>query len=48
METAMDVSAVTTYLSSDVTTAVAAVGGGLILLAVTAVGFKWIKGLIFS
>ena len=44
----IDVAAVTGYLSGDVTTAIVAVGGALILLAVTAVGFKWIKGMIFG
>lgn len=44
----MNVTAVTTYLSGAVTTGIVSVGGALILLAVTAVGFKWIKGMIFG
>lgn len=44
----MDVTAVTTYLSGAVTTGISAVGAAIILLAVTAVGFKWIKGMIFG
>lgn len=44
----MDVTAITGYLTTAVTPAIVAVGGGLLLLAVTAVGFKWIKGMIFG
>lgn len=44
----MDVTAVTGYLGTEVTAAIVAVGGAIILLAVTAVAFKWIKGMLFG
>lgn len=44
----MDVTAITGYLTTSITPAIVAVGGGLILLAVTALGFKWIKGMFFG
>lgn len=44
----LDVSAATSFLSGDVTTAIAAVGGALILLAALALGFKWIKAMFFG
>lgn len=43
----IDVSGVTSSLG-EVETALAAVGGTLIGLAAVAVGFKWIKGMIFG
>lgn len=45
---ALDVTAATTYLSGDVTTALTAVGGAIILLAALAMGFKWIKAMFFG
>lgn len=44
----IDVTAATTYLSDDVTTALTAVGGAVILLAALAMGFKWIKAMFFG
>jgi len=44
----LDVTAATTYLSGDVTTALTAVGGAIILLAALAMGFKWIKAMFFG
>lgn len=44
----LDVSGVESYISGDVTTGLATVGGVIIIAAVTAMGFKWIKGMIFS
>lgn len=46
--TTLDVSGVTDYLGGTALTAVGGVGGAIILLAVAAMGFKWIKGMIFS
>lgn len=43
----LDVSDATTYLSGDVTTALTAVGGAVILLAALAMGFRWIKAMFF-
>lgn len=45
---ALDVTAATAYLSGDVTTALTAVGGAVILLAALAMGFKWIKAMFFG
>jgi hypothetical protein len=45
---ALDVSAATTYLSGDVSAALTAVGGAIILLAALAMGFKWIKAMFFG
>lgn len=44
----LDVTAATGYLSGDVTTALTAVGGAIILLAALAMGFKWIKAMFFG
>jgi hypothetical protein len=46
--TGLDVTAATAYLSGDVTDAIIAVGGALILLAALAMGFKWIKAMFFG
>jgi len=45
---AIDVSAATTYIGTDVTAALTAVGGAVILLAALAMGFKWIKAMFFG
>ena len=45
---AIDVTAATTYLSGDVSTAITAVGGALLVLAALALGFKWIKAMFFG
>ncbi len=43
----MDVTAVTGYLTTDITPAITAVGAGILTLAAVAMGFKWIKGMMF-
>jgi len=43
----MDTTAAVTALG-DIGTAVAAVGGALVLAAAIAVGWKWVKGAIFG
>lgn len=45
---ALDTTAVEEYISTDVTTALTAIGTALIVLAALAVGFKWIKGMLFG
>ncbi len=45
---AMDVAPVTAYMSGDITTGLGAVGSAILLLAVLAMGYKWIKGMIFG
>ena len=45
---ALDTTAVETYISTDITTALSAIGVALITLAALAVGFKWIKGMLFG
>ena len=45
---AIDTTAVETYIGTDVTTALTAVGVALITLAALAIGFKWIKGMLFG
>lgn len=45
---AIDTTAVTTFISTEVTAAVTAVGLAMITLAALAVGFKWIKGGLFG
>jgi len=45
---AIDVSTVTTYLSTDVTDAIIAVGGALLVLSAVAMGFKWLKAMFFG
>lgn len=45
---AFDATGATTYISGDMTLGIVAIGGALLLLAATAVGFKWGKGMIFS
>lgn len=47
-QAALDVTDATEYLSGDVTTALTAVGGAIILLAALAMGFKWIKAMFFG
>ena len=44
----LDVTPVTDHISGSVTTGLASVGGAVLVAAVTAMGFKWIKGMIFS
>jgi len=43
----MDTTAAVTYISSDVTGAIAAVGGAIIILAALAMGFRWVKAMFF-
>jgi hypothetical protein len=45
---AIDVSAATTAITTDGTSAITAIGGALIGLAATAVVFKWAKGAVFG
>lgn len=45
---AIDVTAATTYLSTDVADAITAVGQGVLLLSALALGFKWIKAMFFG
>ncbi len=45
---ALDVTAATTYLTTDVTAAITAVGGALLVLSALALGFKWIKAMFFG
>jgi len=47
-QSVLDVTAATTFLSGDVTDALVAVGGAIILLAALAMGFKWIKAMFFG
>ncbi len=42
----MDITAVTTYLSGPVTAAIVAVGGVILILAVTAKGFGWVRRML--
>jgi hypothetical protein len=44
----LDVSGAVGFLSGDVTTALTAVGGAVILLAALAMGFKWVKAMFFG
>ncbi len=45
---AIDMSAVTTALTTDLTGSLVTVGGVLLIAAATAVTFKWIKGMLFG
>jgi len=45
---AIDLTAVSTAFTADMIPALVTIGGLLILAAVTAVTFKWIKGMLFS
>ena len=47
-QAAMDTTAITTYLQGDVTTALNAVGSAIIVLAALAMGYKWVKGMLFG
>jgi hypothetical protein len=43
-----DVSSATDFISGDLTSGITAVGGAIIAVAALAMGFKWIKGALFS
>lgn len=45
---ALDVTAAVTYLQTDVTLGITAVGTALIILAALAMGFRWVKAMFFS
>lgn len=45
--TSIDTAAITAQVG-EIETAVIAVGGAIIVLAAIAVGFKWLKGMLFS
>jgi len=44
----INLTAVTTALTTDLTGSLVTVGGVLLIAAATAVTFKWIKGMLFS
>jgi len=45
---AIDLTPVTTALTTDLTASLVTVGGVLLIAAATAITFKWIKGMLFS
>jgi len=45
---AIDTTAVETYIGTDITTALTAIGIAVISLAALSMGFKWIKGMLFG
>lgn len=44
----IDVSGVVTFLNGDVATAINSVGGAILTLSGIAVGYKWVKAMIFG
>lgn len=47
-QAAIDTTAVEAYISTDITTALTAIGVAVISLAALSMGFKWIKGMLFG
>ena len=45
---AFDTTDVTTYISGAMTTGVTAIGAALLVIAATAIGFKWGKAMLFG